>query len=171
MAELSAETAAPGSSPRVRGTLPLPLASRSGIRFIPARAGNARSDPRRHPSLSVHPRACGERLREGDLDCPRLGSSPRVRGTLDRETGDIATERFIPARAGNAPMRSLSYPTRAVHPRACGERNDKRELTVLPNGSSPRVRGTLEPLHWPAPAQRFIPARAGNALRVAGMAC
>ena len=132
---------ASGSSPRVRGTLsPMTIvtlfhrfiparagnatithATNTSPRFIPARAGNARPAARAHRTLTVHPRACGERLAHGGLR--------------------LQLRRFIPARAGNAspgtgaalvvgssprvrgtPRRLRRGSPSAVHPRACGER-------------------------------------------------
>ena len=51
----------------------------------------------------------------------------------------------------------------AVHPRACGERMLTNLDLLSSNGSSPRLRGTLGQQHHEAPADRFIPAPAGNA--------
>ena len=133
-----------GSSPRVRGTRP--------------------AQPKNRWGPPVHPRVCGER--EG-LAIPGVplgrfipacagnawaineesrkaaGSSPRVRGTPNRETAHRGTE--------------------PVHPRVCGERVVTTSTTNQPTGSSPRVRGTLALRCGDAPLQRFIPACAGNA--------
>ena len=138
-----------GSSPRVRGTLLGTPGIGSGVRFIPACAGNSRwtrfplpvrrgSSPRvrgtprrrrrRPPSPPVHPRVCGELSRGRP---PRHGAS-----------------RFIPACAGNSLGVVLSA---------------KR----LP-GSSPRVRGTPQGGAPAWPQRRFIPACAGNSLAAAG---
>ena len=72
---------ATGSSPRLRGTLPLYLWRFVARRFIPAPAGNAlrRIDSSR--LTPVHPRACGERCNEKREVLEKLGSSPRLRGT------------------------------------------------------------------------------------------
>ena len=50
----------PGSSPRMRGTLPPPAQHRGDVRFIPAHAGNTTSAVVRLRCCTVHPRACGE---------------------------------------------------------------------------------------------------------------
>jgi hypothetical protein len=50
----------------------------------------------------VHPRACGERGARSFHASHAAGSSPRVRGTLDRADESARASRFIPARAGNA---------------------------------------------------------------------
>ena len=154
-----------GSSPRVRGT----GASRAlgdVERFIPARAGNGRQ-----PSIPT---------------AGMVGSSPRVRGTACAHRPVHPVLRFIPARAGNGP----SWRRRAdgssprvrgtggrgaptVHPRACGERILKAEVSasrgtdqkvhfIKRAGSSPRVRGTARRAPRVRGTGRFIPARAGN---------
>ncbi len=134
-----------GSSPRVRGT-PARRPRGSGLgRFIPACAGN--SGLRRAPAIAspVHPRVCGELVGKDGDNVWVDGSSPRVRGTQWHRNSRAAPTRFIPACAGNSPVRL------AVH-------------AGIP-GSSPRVRGTpRRPLPVPR-VLRFIPACAGNSVR------
>ena len=140
-----------GSSPRMRGTLPLPGQSWSTIRFIPAHAGNSSIHPH-YPmgrfipahagnsssiiSLSkvttVHPRACGELIAGPDYsvlsstqDSMESGSSPRMRGTHGDRLRLANSQRFIPAHAGNSAT-AVTY------------------LELL-DGSSPRMRGTPHP--------------------------
>ena len=97
------------------------------------------------------------------------GSSPRVRGTLDAKRCDSSRIRFIPASAGNAHRAAPSAPSEPVHPRECGERPNSLLGIGEVVGSSPRVRGTRGDA-MPALAQnRFIPASAGNACRVASL--
>jgi len=70
-----------GSSPRMRGTRRCQPFYRDAKRFIPAHAGNT---PRKAPRLltsTVHPRACGEHVRQNRFTIFRFGSSPRMRGT------------------------------------------------------------------------------------------
>ncbi len=151
-----------GSSPRVRGTCVRCNFFVRSFRFIPACAGNVGT---RRPSKryhSVHPRVCGERWRLGDHPGWISGSSPRVRGTLFRQSKGKANLRFIPACAGNVLPRDLSGFKPSVHPRVCGERDCAEMNLNLSHGSSPRVRGT-----YPLPSPtihpgRFIPACAGN---------
>ena len=129
-----------GSSPRARGTDP---AHASG-----APSG---SSPRARgtgwtwwaiSTGAVHPRGRGERL---------VAPSP--------------DDRFIPAGAGNA--RHAVYVIRLIgsSPRARGTRLS-HEAPSRSAGSSPRARGTLYPLAR-GRRERFIPAGAGNASRVA----
>ena len=91
-----------GSSPHVRGTLVRRFALRPERRFIPARAGNARTRPAAPAMRPVHPRTCGERGKSAGLSGIAPGSSPHVRGTRSRSPGRHPGRRFIPARAGNA---------------------------------------------------------------------
>ena len=91
------------------------------------------------------------------------GSSPRERGTHLHAHLVALERRFIPARAGNAPVDTPQRPSSPVHPRASGERGDFNVPADRTCGSSPRERGTPEDeieriIKW-----RFIPARAGNA--------
>ena len=156
----------PGSSPRVRGTSDLYLASAVITRFIPACAGNI---SRHYPlcnRLPVHPRVCGEHFYQVNKVCVCHGSSPRVRGTYIAVTRETAGLRFIPACAGNIIQSRSNRNSRTVHPRVCGEhffgRNNPEERT----GSSPRVRGTSSVSRSGAFTGRFIPACAGNILLV-----
>ena len=115
------------------------------------------------PSTPVHPRGCGERLAPDCAIFRPVGSSPRVRGTPDREARRLHARRFIPAGAGNASCSASRTATTAVHPRGCGERESPRRFRIQENGSSPRVRGTRAGADRDAGAVRFIPAGAGNA--------
>ena len=92
---------------------------------------------------TVHPRSRGERafgIRAVELPS---GSSPLARGTLLMLYVADNKDRFIPARAGNAPGEALS------------------QSDTL--GSSPLARGTLSAQERMQARDRFIPARAGNA--------
>ena len=91
-----------GSSPRLRGTLTRSPGRPSAGRFIPAPAGNARAHCRQCGPISVHPRACGERMRMRDSRSASAGSSPRLRGTRGEGNRLHRDRRFIPAPAGNA---------------------------------------------------------------------
>ena len=110
-----------GSSPLVRGTEFDQTGNMTRIRFIPARAGNRKPGESTVKLSSVHPRSCGEQIRERDRPARVSGSSPLVRGTGSWNTGLGLQARFIPARAGNRAM-VISVPrASSVHPRSCGE--------------------------------------------------
>ena len=136
-----------------------------GLRFIPARAGNAPTPPPRTPISAVHPRAGGERTCSMSLARGTGGSSPRGRGTQDDHMAPTLPTRFIPARAGNAPTCTPKPRELPVHPRAGGERHHHRQRWQHLGGSSPRGRGTLVRPFREIRIGRFIPARAGNASR------
>ena len=98
-----------------------------------------------------------------------IGSSPRLRGTLNRQAASSVLVRFIPAFAGNAPSAPAAAGKGTVHPRVCGERRARFGLSSRAHGSSPRLRGTR--VHPPScgHAKRFIPAFAGNAMKLEGL--
>ncbi len=151
-----------GSSPRLRGTSVASAVVVDHRRFIPASAGNIRSDLLPDMPGAVHPRVCGEHSNKRAFVVLYYGSSPRLRGTLNPKTGQQRYIRFIPASAGNIGKRPRAPFNRPVHPRVCGEHVSARPGTRPDNGSSPRLRGTYgrcleRPLHG-----RFIPASAGN---------
>ena len=159
------DAGADGSSPRVRGTRAGADHRGRARRFIPACAGNARRRRRGPSPAPVHPRVCGERIAGGRDAVRDAGSSPRVRGTRNDRTDGYGGDWFIPACAGNAPPVPPPLRRPPVHPRVCGERV-LGTMRVYPDlGSSPRVRGTLEPSATCPPPARFIPACAGNAPR------
>ena len=144
---------------------------RSLPRFIPAPAGNSWTCIRLQVYTTVHPRACGEQalpracgeqaLRSASR-ISLIGSSPRLRGTVDLPAGDIGEIRFIPAPAGNRNLPTRNLPMPSVHPRACGEQPHRSGPKVYHHGSSPRLRGTACPGGVEPSVDRFIPAPAGN---------
>ena len=126
----------------MRGTGEYRYVTIFGYRFIPARAGNGAATSRQTSRGAVHPRACGERFDNDNFKSARVGSSPRVRGTVWIQPGALLPHRFIPARAGNGVPNPARWSPGSVHPRACGERSR------APIGDESDLR--------------FIPARAGN---------
>ncbi len=161
--EHSARLERDGSSPRLRGTRCQNRIASRGRRFIPAPAGNARSASAAPRPPPVHPRACGERSSALKSTPQAIGSSPRLRGTRPSARARLQHQRFIPAPAGNAPVRYARARPAPVHPRACGERQAAILRLEVLGGSSPRLRGTP---YWRQSGQsgeRFIPAPAGNA--------
>ena len=90
-----------GSPPRVRGTVPAPMARNAQIRITPACAGN-----RRCPRLLClrrrdHPRVCGEQPKHFSRSARCSGSPPRVRGTAGGDQAAGANRGITPACAGN----------------------------------------------------------------------
>ena len=131
-----------GSSPLVRGTLPLGEVAPGVFRFIPAGAGNTCFSCAGIAFTPVHPRWCGEHLSYyTDGNTPN-GSSPLVRGTLGNLAAALQVERFIPAGAGNTRPGWVLRLRIAVHPRWRGEHVPHRCTFTWLRGSSPLARGT-----------------------------
>ena len=172
-----------GSSPRVRGTPRRPprgpaprtvhprvcgehariaLASAVISWFIPACAGNTPSLPAASRRSPVHPRVCGEHHPPAVVSNRAVGSSPRVRGTLEQALAPVFQRRFIPACAGNTPRSLQTSVGTPVHPRVCGEHTGWGRWISVTAGSSPRVRGTPGRRDARRARGRFIPACAGN---------
>ncbi len=133
---------AAGSSPRVRGTVRRPSVASVHARLIPACAGNGTDGAPPRRNRPAHPRVCGERWTDGLQPIMRIGSSPRVRGTVCEAGQRRRSHRLIPACAGNG--------------------WDVLETQKIPDGSSPRVRGTVPHQCQMGRARRLIPACAGN---------
>ena len=109
-----------------------------------------------------HPRVCGEHEIAALAACPRLGSSPRMRGTPLKTFYDGRETRIIPAYAGNTSSAMLNSFSFRDHPRVCGEHRFRHEHDPRPEGSSPRMRGTLFNVHEIRGGDGIIPAYAGN---------
>ena len=152
----------PGSSPLARGTLRTRRATTNQHRFIPARAGNTETRPRRRSGLAVHPRSRGEHTRLMRISPKSTGSSPLARGTRTATVRPERRVRFIPARAGNTTAPRPAWDTLTVHPRSRGEHICSASLPCRSAGSSPLARGTRHLQRADAGHHRFIPARAGN---------
>src|SRR5690606_750775 len=90
------------------------------------------------------------------------GSSPRVRGEVDKLTTSRPLARFIPACAGRGCTGTSPTSGETVHPRVCGERRRDVRLAAYGRGSSPRVRGEVAQSALALDLFRFIPACAGR---------
>jgi hypothetical protein len=77
------------------------------VLFIPAHAGDTSGHVVRDCRHAVHSRACGGHLICGHKHNWGIGSSPRMRGTLDDHRVDIGIDRFIPAHAGDTARKAL----------------------------------------------------------------
>ena len=133
--------AAAGSSPRVRGKLRLVSHVGGARRLIPACAGKTLASLAAQGCKGAHPRVCGENARLRSRWVRPPGSSPRVRGKLNREMyGDIILG-LIPACAGKTTGFRADRPAAWAHPRVCGENCWAGGIATMMRGSSPRVRG------------------------------
>ena len=105
---------------------------------------------------------CGEHYKHRGSITPNPGSSPRVRGTLELDVELRRVCGIIPACAGNTSMPFAQPPRPRDHPRVCGEHKRLPIAEATVGGSSPRVRGTPEPVSLPVLSTGIIPACAGN---------
>ena len=155
-----------GSSPLARGTRTSTNTSTNSSRFIPARAGNTRWQRKRSLLSPVHPRSRGEHARAREANPEGSGSSPLARGTRAQVRASEAGARFIPARAGNTRLTNRPPVRRPVHPRSRGEHVSHQPTITGGIGSSPLARGTPTTSGYSRSIRRFIPARAGNTLKM-----
>ena len=151
-----------GSSPRMRGTPEKDMEPYQTGGIIPAYAGNTFRRRRVRVQGGDHPRVCGEHKRLPRTHTTRPGSSPRMRGTLQRSLDMWYFIGIIPAYAGNTQSNTMRGASVWDHPRVCGEHGDNNEESIEDLGSSPRMRGT--PYRQPVLAHGagIIPAYAGN---------
>ncbi len=154
-----------GSSPRVWGKDRAAGAPRPDERFIPTRVGKGVPSPCPHAASSVHPHACGERLRGFAVRPVHRGSSPRVWGKGGELELALRHGRFIPTRVGKGHNPPLEPTQGSVHPHACGERKGYGRLGFLRAGSSPRVWGKAGGQAGSDAGIRFIPTRVGKGPR------
>ena len=162
----------PGSSPRMRGTLPrsIHIFSQKGI--IPAYAGNTYWKLHELYVRRDHPRVCGEHD-DMPLHCDELtGSSPRMRGTPVVSDVLFAVDSGSSPRMRGTPMIGRqSIVCAGDHPRVCGEHGMADIGDALSSGSSPRMRGTLGRGDNQRYADGIIPAYAGNTKVLSIFAC
>ena len=109
-----------------------------------------------------HPRGCGEHHPVRTQSGMDAGSSPRMRGTLERLPPLTFLIGIIPADAGNTAAWAVTLSCSPDHPRGCGEHVRLGGLTPATGGSSPRMRGTQTGKTTAADTGRIIPADAGN---------
>ena len=133
-------------------------------RFIPAGAGNTVCPSGSVIVLTVYPRWRGEHLLPVATPARCGGLSPLARGTLLFLTLSRCTARFIPAGAGNTPLKSMIAPFISVYPRWRGEHRHPNGSVGFAVGLSPLARGTPLRQAFQLQRMRFIPAGAGNTL-------
>ena len=132
----------PGSSPRMRGSLPYLgiLISLSGI--IPAHAGLTQANPDGRKPGRDHPRACGAHWAVSTGSPDGVGSSPRMRGSRRGQFSADPSAGIIPAHAGLTLGKHFLNIVNRDHLRACGAHDDNRRKYRQGSGSSPRMRGS-----------------------------
>ena len=151
-----------GSSPRMRGTRKSDTIQPTSAGIIPAHAGNTSMNASMASMTRDHPRACGEHFCSASTIASTIGSSPRMRGTLQLVLDFDQLCGIIPAHAGNTGHSVHPFPSLRDHPRACGEHAAVPLSLVGIMGSSPRMRGTPVRRRPDNGRARIIPAHAGN---------
>ena len=150
-----------GSSPRMRGSpkgISRPLRHRG---IIPAHAGLTIKICHRTALCRDHPRACGAHNKNAFLKLATTGSSPRMRGSPDLLPDTPLRDGIIPAHAGLTQPVSLGACCLRDHPRACGAHIFIGTPKGQNQGSSPRMRGSRQPVLGPDDRTGIIPAHAG----------
>ena len=155
-----------GLSPLARGTHHDKKLRSSIQRFIPAGAGNSPYVAPLGTTPPVYPRWRGELLANQINSGCAAGLSPLARGTQELDLLIGKNIRFIPAGAGNSPVPRECGSTPAVYPRWRGELFSFTLGNAVIYGLSPLARGTPRGQPPPLTRHRFIPAGAGNSLKV-----
>ena len=137
--------------------------------IIPAYAGNTFRRRRVRVQGGDHPRVCGEHKRLPRTHTTRPGSSPRMRGTLQRSLDMWYFIGIIPAYAGNTQSNTMRGASVWDHPRVCGEHLTGNPYLLMVPGSSPRMRGTLGFSVTNTNDAGIIPAYAGNTVRACSL--
>ena len=109
-----------GLSPRVRGNPERTRTTSAPPWSIPACAGEPRSSRNWRRRPAVYPRVCGGTGVAGNHNGVRVGLSPRVRGNPDPVRGVPASDRSIPACAGEPGNDGNVQQLYEVYPRVCG---------------------------------------------------
>ena len=135
-------------------------------RFTPAHAGNTSSATYIKRSGWVHPRSRGEYKSDAHNLSGLRGSPPLTRGILFQMEQMSMSMRFTPAHAVNTTRYDLHDLPGKVHPRSRGEYIFDAGFGTFDLGSSPLTRGIREKAERLCPISGFIPAHAGNTLRV-----
>ena len=155
-----------GLSPLARGTRLLAMAYMAIGWFIPAGAGNTRTDSCATAPPAVYPRWRGEHIPWTRPDGTRPGLSPLERGTRNIQRARRLRWRFIPAGAGNTHSITTDRQSPAVYPRWRGEHDIWLDARGVYIGLSPLARGTQRCARARTTSQRFIPAGAGNTVGI-----
>ena len=127
----------------MRGKLIFSIRDWRDCGLIPAYAGKTCFGLRLHCKRGAHPRVCGENPPAAAIVSATAGSSPRMRGKLRAEWGNLPLTGLIPAYAGKTGAETLSDLGFRAHPRVCGENFHRADAPLEAAGSSPRMRGKL----------------------------
>ena len=101
------------------------------------------------PMVLDHPRVCGEKLFTACVTPAKPGSPPRVRRKGSPSESRCQWYWITPACAGKSSTRGWCIARARDHPRVCGEKGSKDQLTVRHIGSPSRRKvlagGRLRP--------------------------
>ena len=114
------------------------------------------------PQRRVYPRVCGGNGRGTSRGSLRQGLSPRVRGKPSANMPATASDRSIPACAGETDFPRVGRRVGQVYPRVCGGNMLTSVRRGNEKGLSPRVRGKPELQRTGRLAMWSIPACAGE---------
>ena len=156
-----------GSPPRVRGTGYIRQIQKRFSRITPACAGNSTTPGIYSLNRKDHPRVCGEQSIPFNYERGRMGSPPRVRGTVATCDKDCVSAGITPACAGNSRLQHGKCCFGEDHPRVCGEQRCGGWRFRVKGGSPPRVRGTGSFYLLYTITGGITPACAGNRLKKA----
>ena len=155
-----------GSSPRMRGSLFLPLLMKVFDGIIPAHAGLTAILALLPLLHRDHPRACGAHCKINLLMTKGVGSSPRMRGSLFKGSVSVQEVGIIPAHAGLTSWHCVHHSRHWDHPRACGAHGLSAFIDLAKVGSSPRMRGSQPKPDSCNLLLGIIPAHAGLTLSI-----
>ena len=153
-----------GSPPRVRGKANSPFSRAITTWITPACAGKSPNWFYSRLSGRDHPRVCGEKWLWRSCFSAPCGSPPRVRGKDLGAGVDCCRSGITPACAGKRMIIVPVGETHRDHPRVCGEKLPRRQFSGRYEGSPPRVRGKVHPIHCPHGISRITPACAGKSV-------
>ena len=133
-----------GSSPHMRGALPIAYISEAVAGIIPAYAGSTRLMYFDVGYQWDHPRICGEHLVICTAPIYVRGSSPHMRGAPRPTDTWLLRVGIIPAYAGSTNRYLVLIPSTWDHPCICGEHKERELMVTEYAGSSPHMRGALQ---------------------------
>ena len=110
-----------GTSPRMRGKLPVLMHELPSPRNIPAYAGKTATSGTVSTPATEHPRVCGENQSIAAAHRAAHGTSPRMRGKPPINVHGFDPRRNIPAYAGKTLTILILILVVREHPRVCGE--------------------------------------------------
>ena len=130
--------------------------------ITPAHAGRSTLPVTQSELARDHPRACGEKMTDGENRSALIGSPPRMRGEAPKGAPSRVHIRITPAHAGRSGQHCDSCQEHRDHPRACGEKSVIAMLEDAKVGSPPRMRGEAPMVSRKRLTSRITPAHAGR---------